>query len=58
MWTDKSSLVIRVLKHFEDFFFFFYLKGKFYFQTFKHVKVRFATNWVSLFTLISFSVNA
>lgn len=58
IWTDQSSLVITVLKHCEDFFFSLNLKGKFYFQTFKHVKVKFATNWVFLFSLISFSVNA
>lgn len=57
-WTDQRSLVITVLEHFEDFFFFLNLKGKFYFQTFKHVKVKFATNWVFLFSLISSSVNA
>lgn len=52
MWTVKSSLVIEVLKHLKTFF--FNLKGKFYFQTFKCVKVKLVTNWVFLFTLISF----
>lgn len=55
MWIGKSFSVIAVLKHFGFFFvFFFYLKGKFYFQTFKHVKVKLATNWFFLFTVISF----
>lgn len=42
---------MAILKHFEAFFFFFfYVKGKFYFQTFKRVMVKLASNWVFLFT--------
>lgn len=52
MWTVKKFLGYRSSETLEDFF--FNLKGKFYFQTFKCVKVKLVTNWVFLFTLISF----
>lgn len=53
MWIGKSFSVIAILKCFEGLFF-FNLKGKFYFQTFRQIKVKLATDWVFLFTQISF----
>lgn len=58
MWTGKIVSQLLQFQNTEDISFlsFFNLKGKFYFQTFKHVKVKFATNWGFFFILIQFLV--